>query len=350
MRYLTADLPGTGGLMKAVAEDFVVEELPAYPPSGEGEHTFLFIEKRGLTTDEALRRVARALGADANAAGTAGQKDRHAVTRQWISLHRVDPTHALTVELDGVRVLDARPHPHKLRTGHLVGNRFTITVRGTTDGVQRAEAILLRLSERGLPNHFGPQRFGARGDNAVRGRALLDGSERSRSRSERRLLVSAYQSALFNRYLERRLEEDLIAVPIAGDVVKKRETGGLFYAAADDLANVAARLQAGEVAITGPMFGHKMMAPPEGSPSAAREAALLAEEHLQPASFAQLGKLAEGTRRPLLEPVIAPSVRKGDTPDVIVLAFQLPPGCYATTLLGEVMKPTPAAPGESNPV
>src|SRR5436305_2597425 len=113
MRLTTASLPGTGGLLKTVPEDFVVEELPAYPPSGDGAHTFLWIEKRALTTDEAIARIAGALGVEAREAGAAGMKDRQAVTRQWISLPNVDPDRARSLALDGVRVLEAARHPHK---------------------------------------------------------------------------------------------------------------------------------------------------------------------------------------------------------------------------------------------
>jgi len=205
MRLLTSALPGTGGLIKAVPEDFVVDELPAYLPSGEGAHTYLWIEKRALTTDEAVTRICRALGVSHNDAGTAGTKDRQAITRQWISLPDIDPERARAVELEGVRVLEAARHGNKLRTGHLHGNRFTLTVRGTTDGLARAGAILAELGRRGLPNYFGVQRFGNRGDNASEGRKLLDGhlqglrpprpaaGAQRVSRGQRRLLISAYQ-------------------------------------------------------------------------------------------------------------------------------------------------------------
>jgi tRNA pseudouridine13 synthase len=366
MRFTTASLPGTGGLLKAAPDDFVVEELPAYAPSGEGTHTFLWIEKRGLTTDEAVTRLAAALGASARDAGTAGMKDRQAVTRQWISLPNVDPARALAAAVDGARVLDARRHGHKLRTGHLRGNRFTITVRGATDGVARARAVLDALARRGLPNWFGAQRFGARGDNAAQGRALLDGclpnsrSERRpgdgrgklrvASRSQRRLLVSAWQSALFNRYLDARLADGLLATALEGDVLKKTDTGGLFIVegAAADLADAQARLDAGALAVTGPMFGHKMMAPPPGTPSRAREDTLLAAEGLAPEALAAAGSLADGTRRPLTVPVADAEVREGGEPGAIVLVFTLPPGAYATILLAEVTKSTsnePAPPG-----
>ena len=121
------------------------------------------------------------------------------------------------------------------------------------------------------------------------------------------------------------------------------DTGGLFTVddTADALADAAARLAARAVVVTGPMYGHKMMSPPEGTPSRAREDALLAQElgdGLDARAFKVLGKLAEGTRRPLVIPVAAPSVRAADAPDALVLELTLPPGAYATVLLAEVTK------------
>lgn len=342
MRLLTRSLPGSGGLFKAVPEDFVVDEVPAYPPAGEGGHTFLRIEKRALTSDEAVARLCAALAVARDEVGIAGVKDRQAVTRQWISVPNVDPERALALTLDGVRVLEAARHGHKLRTGHLRGNRFTLTVRGTTDGVSRAQAIFAALERSGVANYFGAQRFGARGDNAQGGKALLrdGGSGKRLSRSQRRLLVSAYQSELFNRYLDRRIDDGLLARALLGDVLKKSDTCGLFTVDEAALLEAQARLDAGALVVTGPMFGHKMMAPPSGSPASEREQAVIAEEGLEPADFAVLGKLAEGTRRPLTVPLAAAEVRAAEEPNAIVLSFTLPPGAYATLVLGEVMKTT----------
>jgi tRNA pseudouridine13 synthase len=341
VELLTRDLPGTAGLHKATPEDFIVDELPAYAPSGEGTHTFVRIEKRGLTTADAITRLARALGVDQRDVGSAGQKDRQALTRQWLSLPNVDPQRALDLTLDGVRVIEAARHGHKLRTGHLAGNRFTLTLRGCVpDAVARAQRILDALVAHGLANYFGQQRFGARGDNAARGKQLLaaDKSGPRVSPNERRMLVSAYQSELFNRYLDARIADGLVSRPIVGDVLKKTDTGGLFTVDEAALADATARADARAVVVTGPMFGHKMMAPPAGTPSAAREESLLAAEAIGPESFKILGRLAEGTRRPLLVPVGEAAVRAGDAPDAIVLSFTLPSGSYATVLLAEVTK------------
>lgn len=319
---LTADLPGTGGVLRAAPEDFVVEELPAYEPTGAGDHVFAWIEKRGRATDDVAAALARALGVDPRDVGWAGMKDRHAVTRQWLSLPPpVTPEAAQAVALDGVRVLAATRHPHKLRTGHLRGNAFTLTVRGAApDGAARARAILARLSAGpGAPNWFGEQRFGARGDNAARGRAILAG-DRDAARvppKVKRLLISSVQSALFNDWLRARLDDGLYDQVIDGDVT----------------------IAQGKV-VTGPMFGPKMRAPSPGTLAAAREAAVLAAAGLTIDAFAAAGKLAEGTRRPL-----AVEVRAADVAEVdggLVIRFTLPAGAYATAVMREVIKADPA--------
>jgi tRNA(Glu) U13 pseudouridine synthase TruD len=155
-----------------------------------------------------------------------------------------------------------------------------------------------------------------------------------------RLLVSAFQSMLFNRFLERRLEEGLLRTALAGDVLRKRVSGGLFIAEESELAQAASRLETCEIDVTGPMFGPEMRQPRPGSVAALREVELLKEEGLDLSSFAHIGRLGEGTRRPLTVPVGEATVGPGMESNSIVLQFILPPGAYATVLLDEVMKPS----------
>ena len=356
--YLTAELPGTGGALRVEPSDFTVEELPAYEPAGQGDHVFAWIEKVGVTTMSAARSLARAIGVDERDVGAAGLKDRAAVTRQFLSFPPPARADALlAAQVPGVRVLSAVPHRHKLRTGHLRGNRFALVIRQLAvpadEAAERARAVLARLcAPPGSPNWFGEQRFGAGGDNAAAGRALLGlegpagralapppGGSRGGARGgprgrERRLLVSAYQSELFNRYLRRRVEDGLYGRVLSGDLMALRR-GGLF-ASTDPQADQA-RLDAGELAVTGPIFGHKMRAPVEGSEAAAREQAVLAEEELALADFRRLGKLAPGTRRQLsiaLEEVAVEPVG----PHAICVRLALPAGAYATAVMREIMK------------
>lgn len=223
---ITADLPGTGGAYKQTPSDFVVEEVPAYLPSGEGPHTFLWIEKEGVDTFEATQRLAAALGVPAREAGYAGMKDKHARTRQWISLPGVDPARALGLELPGLRVLEARRHGNKLKTGHLRGNRFSLALRGCVpDAEPRARAIAAALEDRGLPNFYGEQRFGHEGRNAEAGLAIVRGTQPLRDPRRARLLVSALQSDLFNRWLGARLAAGTLRAVRAGEILEKVESG-----------------------------------------------------------------------------------------------------------------------------
>ncbi|MFL5271514.1 MAG: tRNA pseudouridine(13) synthase TruD, partial [Anaeromyxobacteraceae bacterium] len=173
MPFVTADLPGSGGHVKASPEDFRVDELPSYAPAGAGAHLYLHVEKRGLTTRDVVRSLARALGVQDRDVGAAGLKDKAAVTTQWLSFPVArDPDPALLAG-DGFRVLTASRHGNKLRAGHLRGNRFTIAVR--EGDVERARGCAAALAARGLANFYGAQRFGAAGRNADVGRALLLG-------------------------------------------------------------------------------------------------------------------------------------------------------------------------------
>jgi tRNA pseudouridine13 synthase len=305
-----------GGTLRARPDDFVVEEIPVYTPSGAGAHVFVTVEKRGLGTLDCVRRLAAALGVRADDVGSAGLKDKHAVTRQQLSLPPpVTPEAALAVSVEGVRVLAAARHPHKLRTGHLAGNRFTIVVRDPVvpapEAAARAEAIFARLAAPpGLPNFYGEQRFGQDGANAELGRALVRGERVRAGPRERRLLLSALQSELFNRYLEQRLKDGLYHSVIAGDIL---------------LHGVP----------SGPMFGAEMRAPAEGTEAAARETAVLAEAGLAVADLSRVARLAPGSRRAIGVTIGAPAARATED-GALELAFTLPAGSYATVVCAEV--------------
>lgn len=336
--YATADLPGTTGLAKVVPEDFRVDEIPAYLPGGSGEHLFLLVEKRGRNTREVVRDIARALKVSEREIGVAGQKDRHAVTTQWISVPGVPPERAQGLEGEGFRVLEAKLHGNKLRTGHLKGNRFRIRLRGVDEaGAERARAIATALSERGLPNFYGPQRFGRFGDNAEVGKLLLLGVDKPRTRralrdrTSRRFMISAFQSDVFNRVLAERMHDGSWIRPMVGDVIQKLASGGLFTC--EDPAADGPRIASFECSITGPMPGRKVRPSPTGEPGAL-EARILGETGVTMEHLAKSPD-AEGARRALRLPI---SVGVEHDAEGLVLDFELPPGAYATTVIRELTK------------
>jgi tRNA pseudouridine13 synthase len=341
--FATAGLAGSGGTLKATPEDFRVEEQPAYAPSGAGPHLYLRVEKRGRTTREVVRQLARALGVPERDAGYAGLKDKAAVTTQWLSFPVARDPDPAALAGDGVRVLEVSRHQNKLRPGHARGNLFEVAVRG--GDLARARACAAALAEAGLPNYFGPQRFGQGGATAALGRALLspepgpEARRAARDRFLRRLALSAFQSELFNRWLAERLEDGLFARALQGDLLKKLDSGGLFLC--EDPAVDGPRVTRFEVSPAGPMFGHKLK--PAGGVAAEREARLLAAAGLTLQDFARGGGEAEGTRRAARLRVVPELSAR---PDGYLARFELPRGSYATVVLRELMKDEPVLPDD----
>ncbi len=348
---LTADLPGIAGTLKAQPADFEVEEIPAYPPSGDGEHLFLWIEKRGVSADELTRHLSSLLDISPGDLGTAGLKDKHAVTRQFVSVpRRIEPL-LPSLNTDNIRVLSSTPHKNKLRTGHLHGNRFRVLVRNVEpDALAKATVIADRVRLSGLPNYFGSQRFGNNGSTLKQGLSLLSetgaSSEQSRKSRDRhrsgrrflhRLALSAAQSWLFNQVLAERLRDGLLDRVLLGDVMQVCATGGLFIA--QDLAAEQPRFDTHETVMTGPMFGPKMK--PTTDEPATREQRVLDAAQLSPDAFRRYGHLTDGTRRPLL--VRPDDLQISAVPDGLLFEFALPSGSYATVLLREFMKADGAA-------
>jgi tRNA pseudouridine13 synthase len=393
-RYLTEGLPGTGGSIKGGVEDFVVEELPLYGPSGEGPHTFFEIEKRGISTFQAIRSVANALGVSPNRIGYAGLKDAQAIACQVLSVEGPPPEAVMALDLPGIRVRWAERHRNKLKIGHLRGNRFTIRIADVDESaLANGQRILAVLTERGVPNRYGPQRFGQRGDSAVLGKAavlgeaqafieqLLGGphpneSEQTRAgralfdarrweealdyfpysmADERRalqvlitsqgdyrlayrsvpkrlkvFLVSAYQSALFNAVLDARLQA--LDCVFGGDLAMKHPGRSVFHV--EDATAEQPRAERFEISPTGPIFGYKMIQPT--GEQAELEAAVLAAEGLVLEDFrVGDGLKARGGRRALRFPAHEPELWYDQG---LVLRFWLWKGSYATSLLAEIMK------------
>jgi len=337
--FLTSELPGIGGQLKCEPEDFVVEECPAYEPSGEGQHLFLWIEKRDLPHDQMLRRLSKVLEISQDDVGVAGIKDRRAVTRQYVSVPNTCGPRVELLESEQLRVLRSSLHGNKLRTGHLRGNRFTVVVRGVSvDASNRSTEIARVLLQSGFPNYYGEQRFGNDGETLTLGLDFLSGNKRpqdipyQKRRFLLRLALSSVQSDLFNLALARRLQDGLLHTVMDGDVMEVIESGGKFVV--DNVDREQARLDHGELSVTGPMFGVKMLSP-RGVP-AEREARLLEEAGLNLDSFQKFAQLMSGARRAF---VVRPSELTSVPVDAgIKFEFSLPSGVYATVLLREFLK------------
>ncbi|HUT77275.1 MAG TPA: tRNA pseudouridine(13) synthase TruD [Polyangia bacterium] len=348
------DVPALPAAIKERHEDFVVEELPAYEPCGEGDHVYLRVEKRGMTTGSALRALARSLDVRPRDVGVAGQKDARGVTVQTFSIEHVDPAAAATLELPGLRVLEVARHRNKLRTGHLRGNRFAVRLREVdATRVGDVRAALAELEQKGAPNYFGPQRFGTRGDTWEVGRAALAGDFAAAARivfgevrsgdprrailsQDRRLLslyASAFQSYLFNNVVARRLGS--LGRVGEGDLAWKHDNGAVFRVT--DAAADQPRAESFEISPTGPMYGRRMTEP--GGEQGALEAEILAGAEITADAFPASGPFqCAGGRRPLRDRPEGACAEAGvdEHGPFIEVRFGLDPGCYATVVLAEI--------------
>lgn len=335
-----ADLPDIGGVIRARLDDFVVEELPLYPSDGRPGHLLLTLQKRGLTSEEAVAELARQLRVPRAEVGLAGLKDRDAVTRQRVSVP--DRAAAALASFSHAKIVlgEPEPHSHKLRRGHLRGNRFAITIRQLPieldEAERRATAKLDRLVSAGLRNYYGAQRFGKDGRNLAPGLAALAGKGPRRGKAD--LVVSAGQSALFNLYLAERAERGLLDRVLLGDILQKRDTGGMFECS--DVTEDQRRLDAGELLITGPMFGSKVRGPSAGTPSEALELEVLTLAKLTRSKLDKLGRKVPGARRSLLiwpeQVAVKPAAAVDELGPGLELHFVLPAGSYATILVREL--------------
>jgi tRNA pseudouridine13 synthase len=330
----TADLPGIGGQIKSEPEDFEVEEIPAYPPSGQGDFLYLWVEKRDMGAEYFLRQVAQRLAISLGAVGSAGLKDRRAVTRQMISVPAEVEPRLKDLAGQGIRVLEVHRHGNKLKPGHLNGNRFRIRIRGIDPlAAQRLPALIERLDKQGMANFYGPQRFGKDSVTVLLGLGLLRGETARRPNPFlRKLALSAAQSSLFNHYLARRWADGHLHRVLAGDVMAKWPYGGMFRA--EDVAKEQLRLDAREIIPAGPMFGRKMFA--AAATAAEHEQMTLTAANISPEAFHRFGKLLPGTRRYNL--VYLEKLEGNLVGESVVLSFTLPSGSYASVLLREITK------------
>lgn len=394
---------GLGGRIRQCPEDFLVEEVPLFRPSGHGEHTIVQIEKRGTSTFDALLFLSKTCKVSERVIGYAGLKDARAIARQSVSLPKVSPGRALAARHRRFRVLGAVRNEKPLRIGQLRGNRFTIRIRDVDrNRVEEAREVLELIVRRGMPNAYGGQRYGTRLDGHLLGRSIVnedwedfihqllgrpspremnphmvaartayDAGDlqtafdsfplkhrtekkacgmllRGRSAQEvfdglgngpRRIWVSAWQSFLFNRVLDLRVRAGTFDRLLEGDIAWLHESSA-SYPVRDEEAE-RARAAAGQASPTGPLLGHTARMP--GGVPGEIEQAVLEAAGAAPEDFEPRHCRARGLRRPLRCPVEEASLEV--EPDGSVLArFFLPPGSYATVLLEHLMSGGTPAP------
>lgn len=335
---VTGELAKVGGRIKVEPEDFEVREIPAYEPSGEGPHYYLRVEKRDVDGRSMVDAIADRYGVDKADIGTAGIKDRRAVTRQWVSIpaHSVDEPRPEFID-EQIEVLRVSRHRNKLGTGHLNGNRFSVWIRDTERSGpelrEAVEAVRDRIDDIGLPNYYGLQRFGNNNSTLRAGLKWLVKGEKPRTHFLRKMAASAVQSEVFNRVLKYRLEADSWKTVVDGDIFEKTDTGGRFWIDESEREETQRRLEQREIVVTGPMPGSKRGL-------ADGRAGEIEREHMAQLGIGEedvhaFGRRGRGTRRPMTIYIDELGVEV-DGRDVR-LDFELPAGSYATVLMREFM-------------
>lgn len=330
--------PVLRGVLRAEPADFRVDEQLGFEPCGAGEHVFVQIEKAEANTDWVAQKLAAFAGIAPVGVGYAGLKDRHAVTRQWLSLHlpgRADPDWS-TFDVAGVRVLRALRHDRKLKRGAHRGNRFSIRLRSVSGDAVAAGERLAAIAAHGVPNYFGEQRFGRDGDNVVMARQLFAGQRLPRHLQG--FALSAARSLLFNRVLAQRVREGCWDRAMAGEVWMLDGSHAIFGPLPFD-ETLASRLAAHDIHPTGPLWGRGVLRS-EDAVRAVEAAVAVAEPELAD-GLARAG--LEQERRALRLGVVDLQWEWEDAA-TLLLAFGLESGAYATTVLGELAEWDPAQP------
>lgn len=318
-------------MIRSSADDFQVDENLGFEPAGKGEHILLQIRKRHLNTEAVARQLAKLAGVKLMDVGYAGLKDRMAATSQWFSVNlagKPEPDWT-ALACDDLQFLMVARHDRKLRRGALQSNRFSLIVRDLQGELADIERRLMRITQQGVPNYFGEQRFGHA--NLDRAAAMFAGQLRVKDRHQRGLYLSSARSELFNRILSHRVTAGHWNRAVAGDVMMLDGTHSIFPIMQVD-AEIEERVMQGDIHPTGPLWGR-------GELRTGLDARQIEESVLQECSLWCRGlEQAElDQQRRALRLKVGDLKWNFFSSCEMQVQFSLPPGSYATVLLREVV-------------
>nr|WP_192458793.1 tRNA pseudouridine(13) synthase TruD [Musicola keenii] len=325
--------PLASGVLKAAPEDFVVVEDLGFAPDGDGEHVLLRIRKRSCNTVFVAEALAKFAGIPARSVSYAGLKDRHAVAEQWFCLHmpgKAEPDWS-SFTLEGCEILEAARHRRKLRTGALKGNAFTLVLRHISN-TPDVDARLSLIACHGVPNYFGSQRFGREGNNLVQALRWANDEIRIRERGKRSFYLSAARSELFNQVVSKRLAAYGVGTVFCGDALQLSGRGSWFVVKPEEIDSVEPRVAAGELQITAPLPG-------DGEPGTQSDALAFEldclSHHAALLSLLQRERVEPARRAIMLYPQHMTWSWLDE--QTLELGFWLPAGCFATSVVRELV-------------
>jgi tRNA pseudouridine13 synthase len=330
-------------VLKASAEDFQVDEVLDIPLSGVGEHLWLWVEKRGLNTEEAARRLARAAGVQLRTVSYAGLKDRQALTRQWFSIQlpgKADPDLS-AAENDTLKILKSSRHSRKLQRGAHAANGFTLRLTQLAADKDALQTRLEAIRQAGIPNYFGAQRFGYQGGNLGEARDYAARQALPEQRAVRSRLLSTARSFLFNQVLAARVADGSWQTAQVGDLLAFTDSRSFFPAGIEECSDP--RLAILDLHPTGPQWGAGPS--PAGAATALLENDIAERESVLRDWLVRAGM--EHERRILRLPIGRLTWHYPE-PDILQLEFVLPPGCFATVLVRELVDLVPVGQTDSS--
>jgi len=322
--------PKVTGLLRSEMSDFKVFEQLPFKPCGEGEHLFIHIRKTGANTIFVARQLAKYFAVKDQLVSYAGLKDRFAVTEQWFGIHVPGKKEydLSDLNIEGVEVLSYSRHNKKLKIGALLGNRFELTLRKVSD----VDELMRRwhtISAFGVPNYFGEQRFGIDAGNIEKAQSLFSGTK-VKDKKKRGIYLSAARSIIFNDMVSQRIEQEKFERLVTGDVFMLAGTQSVFLADEID-ESIVSRFKEKDIDLTAPMWGAGELMTQADALLFEQE---VAEEHPEFCSGLPRFGLKQERRRIRLN--LTDSEIQADN-DFVTISFFLPAGCYATTILRELL-------------
>ncbi|WP_040523685.1 tRNA pseudouridine(13) synthase TruD [Aliiglaciecola lipolytica] len=327
--------PLSTGTIKSCYADFIVREELGYELTGEGEHIHLWVQKEGLNTAFVAEQIAKFCQLPLRAISYAGRKDKHAQTQQWFGVHAPGKQSFAwqNMQLEGLTILASKRHNKKLRVGALKGNRFELVVRDVTEP-QQLSARLEFIKQHGVPNYYGAQRFGESrhhqsGGNLTLAQCMLNG-EVIRNRNKRSMAISALRSWLFNEFIHQRIKRDIYANPMPGEVCILTGSNSFFIAQKID-PETHTRLAKNDIVLSAPMWGSGELA----SIDAVREFEQdIAACHTNVCNLLESLGLKQERRSISVKPT---GLEWQIHENTLNIQFSLPAGCFATSVLRELI-------------
>jgi tRNA pseudouridine13 synthase len=325
--------PAATGLIRAVPEDFRVDEDLGFSPDGVGEHVFLQIQKKDLNTDWVAQRLAKLAGVKRVDVGFCGLKDRYAETTQWFSLYlpgKEEPDWS-AIESANLKCVSHTRHSRKLRRGSHRANHFILLVRNVTGDLSELESRLSLISGQGVPNYFGAQRFGRQDANLHQALAMFNGSLKVKAKQKRSLYLSAARSYLFNQVLSQRVAMGNWNEALPGDVMMLNGTNSFFATGQVD-EEIKKRLHQFDIHPSGPLWG-------QGELHTSVEARALEWSVLEEFADFRAGLERAGLKqqRRALRLLVHDMQWEFLTGNMLQLQFRLESGAYATSVLRELV-------------